>query len=105
MQLGYFDWALPCAFVCGFQMAVGRPPKVLVQPVAFGRWYAQPCQTIGSRAPPEFSDWLLSVFDSRTAGYAIRTISGVGGGPREGTPYPDRLFFHLLQIARRLASD
>ncbi len=47
-------------------------------------------QTIGSHALQESPVWLLSAYDSRTAGYAIRTISGVGGGPREGTPYPDR---------------
>ncbi len=46
------------------------------------------CATLpdaGSRTPPEFSDWLLSVFDSRTAGYAICTISGQGGSPRGGS--------------------
>ena len=43
----------------------------------------------GSRDPSEFSDWLLFVSDSRTAEYAIRKFGGVGGGPREGTPYPD----------------
>ena len=49
-------------------------------------------RTTGLQAPQESSAWLLSAYDSRTAGYAIRTISGVGGGPREGTPYPYLLY-------------
>ena len=45
---------------------------------------------MGSLVPPGLSNWRLSVDSSRTANYVIRMISGVGGAPREGRPYPDR---------------
>ena len=38
-----------------------------------------------------------SVISSRTANYAIRTVSGVGGAPRKGRPYPD-LCLHIRLI-------
>ena len=38
MQPIHFDWALAVALLCGYQMAVGRPLKELLQPVVAGRW-------------------------------------------------------------------
>ena len=46
----------------------------------------------------------LSRLTSRLAGYAIRTSGGQGGGPREGTPYPDLRPFFMPGRVRRTDS-
>ena len=59
--------------------------------------YARRCLTTDSPAQRESSFSVHSVISSRTANYAIRTVSGVGGAPRKGRPYPD-LCLHIRLI-------